>query len=130
MASRPRPTVVVFAADVQRLARFYRAVAGMQVLLEAESHVVLEIDGFELVVHALQGEPMPDGTAPRPVAPREDSYLKLCLPVGTIAEARTVAAAHGGFIQPTIREWDGCDPEGNVLQVREAAGRPGAAETW
>lgn len=85
--------------------------------------------GFQLVVHRLrgEGEPVRDANGRPPV--REDSYCKLCLPVDRIAAARARAAAHGGFVAPPEREWtargfracDGHDPEGNVIQVREAA---------
>lgn len=54
---------------------------------------------------------------------------RLCLPVESIATARTTAARLGGTIRPAGSEWeargfracDGHDPEGNVLQVRENA---------
>ena len=65
----------------------------------------------------------------QPPALREDSCIKLCLPVDSIAAARTQAAQLGGQIGPTAKEWeargfracDGYDPEGNVFQVRESA---------
>jgi predicted enzyme related to lactoylglutathione lyase len=53
----------------------------------------------------------------------------LCLPVVSIAAARSLAVAHGGAIKSPQHEWeargfracDGYDPEGNVIQVRESA---------
>jgi predicted enzyme related to lactoylglutathione lyase len=123
------PSVVLFVDDVQRLTRFYQALAQMTVVHEAPDHAVLGIDGFQLVIHALPPGATTDGAASQPVQVREDSYMKLCLPVPSIAEARAIAAAHGGAIAPVAREWaargfracDGHDPEGNVVQVREAA---------
>lgn len=123
----PQPCAVLFVSNVQRLARFYRELAAMTVVHEDEDHVVLEIAGLQLVIHALRGEPEPQaGAAPRV---REDSYWKLCLPVASIATGRTLAAALGGHIAPVSREWeargfracDGHDPEGNVIQLREVA---------
>jgi predicted enzyme related to lactoylglutathione lyase len=86
----------------------------------------MEVDGFQLVVHKLAGEPqVPEGE----VRVRQDSYVKVCLPVESIAAARAVAAANGGAIKSPQHEWeargfracDGHDPEGNVIQVRETA---------
>lgn len=124
----PCPAQVVFAEDVPRVTAFYQAVAQMQLQHQDDEHAVLELAGFELVVHRLHGAPPPEpGDAPAQV--REDAYTKLCLPVDSIANARIRAAQVGGFIRPPGHEWqargfracDGHDPEGNVIQVRERA---------
>lgn len=123
---KPTPGVVVFVADVRRVSTFYRELASMSVLLEDEGYVVMEAEGFELVIHRLSGEPR---VSPAAIRVREDSYVKLCLPVASIAAARALAAANGGAIKAAQHEWevrgfracDGHDPEGNVIQVRETA---------
>jgi predicted enzyme related to lactoylglutathione lyase len=123
----PNPSVVLFVANVPRMTRFYQALASMTLIHEDDAHAVLLHGGFELVIHALRGaEPVSPGGTP---LVREDSYLKVCLPVDSIARARTAAASLGGAIQPPDREWegrgfracDGYDPEGNVVQVRQQA---------
>jgi predicted enzyme related to lactoylglutathione lyase len=121
--TRPAFAAVVFVADVARVAEFYRNVLGMATLEGDATYRVLEREGFQLTVHGLRGEPAASG------ATREDTYIKLCFPVGRIADARAAASAHGGEIGPPEREWtaetrgfracDGRDPEGNVFQVRE-----------
>lgn len=121
--------MVVFVADVRRMTSFYRDLSAMDVLLGDEDHTVMEFEGFQLVIHALHGEPpvRPDAASSVPV--RRDSYVKLCLPVQSIAAARAFAAANGGAIKSPQHEWeargfracDGNDPEGNVIQVRETA---------
>ena len=128
MHTPPAPSVVLFVADVPRVSAFYRALASMALLHEDEMHVVLGIDGLELVIHQLRGEPtvQPDANG-RPTL-REDSYWKLCLPVQSLPAARETGAAHGGGIRtpehgregPGFRACDGHDPEGNVMQVRVA----------
>ncbi|MEA2336159.1 MAG: hypothetical protein QOE82_166 [Thermoanaerobaculia bacterium] len=123
---KPKPSVVVFVADVRRMTTFYRELAAMTVLVEDEGHTVMEVEGFQLVVHKLSGEPQ---VAEGQVRVRQDSYVKLCLPVASIAAARSIAEANGGAIKSPEHEWeargfracDGHDPEGNVIQVREAA---------
>lgn len=129
MSVKPKPSVVVFVADVPRVGTFYRELASMSVLVEAEDHIVMEAGDFQLVIHALRGEPRVSQDATGQIPVREDSYVKLCLPVESIAAARSVAAANGGAIKPSEYEWeargfracDGHDPEGNVIQVREPA---------
>lgn len=125
----PIPSVVVFVANVEAVAAFYESLAAMKRLAGDADHVVLEISGFQLVVHRLRGEPEPVRSRSGLAEPREDSYVKLCLPVESIAAARVRAARAGGAIKPTQAEWsargfracDGHDPEGNVIQVREPA---------
>ena len=131
----PSPAVVVFVSDVERVSAFYREVASMQILVQDHSHCVLATDGFQVTVHALRGEPgvRPNAQGEPPL--RQDSYLKLCLPVHSIAAARAVAERYGGAIKAPDSEWaargfracDGHDPEGNVIQVRESAAVEGEA---
>ncbi len=125
---------IVYAKDIQRLARFYAAVADLEIVHEVADHVVLESETYELVVVAI-----PAATAARiviatPPARRENTAFKLSFLVESLAEARAAATAAGGELDPPAKEWDfqgqrvcdGCDPEGNMIQVRAAA--PEAAE--
>jgi catechol 2,3-dioxygenase-like lactoylglutathione lyase family enzyme len=129
MTATPSPSVVLFVANVAAIAEFYRTLADMTVVHAAPDHVLLEIAGLQLVVHALHGAPPAVEDDAGSVAVREDAYFKLCLPVARIAAARAQALAMGGAIGPVANEWqargfracDGHDPEGNVIQVREAA---------
>ena len=129
MTALPRPSVVLFVADVPRITHFYQIVGSMSLVSQAPDHAILELAGLELVIHALRDEPP---VLPGPhgqVRIREDAYVKLCLPVQSIAEARAKAASLGGALQPSAKEWqargflacDGHDPEGNVWQARASA---------
>jgi catechol 2,3-dioxygenase-like lactoylglutathione lyase family enzyme len=126
--ARPTPSVVVFCADVRSMTTFYRALGAMRVVHEEESHAVLETDGLQLVIHGLAGEPQVERDWRGELPIRQDAYVKVCLPVESIADARAIASSHGGTIYPSSEEWeargfracDGHDPEGNVIQVREA----------
>lgn len=135
MLHRLVPGAVVFVADVERVRDFYCGVAAMTARHQDGDHAVLDLDGFELVVHRLSGEPAVQPNALGLVPVREESYLKLCLPVASIASARRAAGALGGAIKAAEFEWhgrgfracDGHDPEGNVFQVRESVAEPGQA---
>ena len=119
---------IVYAKDIQRLARFYAEVADLEIVHEVDDHVVLESETYELVVVAI-----PAATAARivittPPTRRENTAFKLSFHVDSLAQARAAATAAGGELNPPAKEWDfqgmrvcdGCDPEGNMIQVREA----------
>ena len=119
---------IVYAKDIARLARFYADVANLEIVHEVADHVVLESETYELVAVAI-----PAATAARiviatPPVRRENTAFKLSFLVGSLAEARIAAKEAGGELDPLEKEWDfqgmrvcdGCDPEGNMIQVREA----------
>lgn len=129
MSPLPRPSAVLFVTDVPRMTQFYRVLASMALLHDDPEHAVLEVEGFQLIIHALRGEPHPRPAQGGQVRIRADSYVKVCLPVTNIAAARASAQSLGGTIQAPGKEWeargfracDGHDPEGNVFQVRQTA---------
>lgn len=125
----PKPSVVVFAKDVVRLARFYGAVTAMSPVHSSADHVVLDEERFQIVIHGIRSSVAASIAISAPPIVRENNPIKLCLPVASIEVARQKASALGGSVGPKAKEWeargfracDGYDPEGNIFQVREAA---------
>jgi predicted enzyme related to lactoylglutathione lyase len=115
----------VYALDLERMTRFYEAMFGMQRLHDDAEHVVLQSADLQLVVHAIPARYAAQITLSQPPEPREDQALKLFFSVSSLAQARSVAAAHGGSVDARIWQGPGfdaanaIDPEGNILQVRE-----------
>lgn len=122
----PSAAAVMFVDKVDRISAFYQGVAAMVRVHADDDHVVLEAAGFQLIVHAI---PYSDGNETASYPTREDGCIKLCLPVASIDQARSVAMGLGGELWPPEREWqargvrvcDGRDPEGNVFQLRQNA---------
>lgn len=125
----PKPSAVVFAKDVEKLAAFYAETAGLARLETGTAHVVLDGEAMQLVVHGIPAAVAARIEIASPPLRRESTPIKLCLPVANLAAARRIASAHGGVIDPSANEWaargfracDGHDPEGNVVQFREPA---------
>lgn len=123
-----RPGVVLFANDIERLARFYTAVTGLARTHEEPGLVVLADAQWQLVVHAIPPAIAAQYPITTPPALREDTAIKPFFPVTSLAEARRVAAEHGGALRPAEQEWsargfvacEAYDPEGNVIQFRQA----------
>ncbi|WP_343585776.1 hypothetical protein [Herbaspirillum sp.] len=128
MPTQPKAGAVLFAKDVARLAAFYAQVLAVLPKHAEAGKVVIEAEEFLLVIHA-----MPEAVAAKvqiatPPVLREAVPVKLFLPVRSLAQARIGAQAQGGGLKPAEAEWsaadfracDGFDPEGNVVQFREA----------
>ncbi|MEP7301741.1 MAG: VOC family protein [Caldimonas sp.] len=118
---------VIFAKDVGTLARFYSELLSMAVVHSARDHVVLEVPGCQLVVHAIPARVANTIEITAPPALRTQTPIKLFFRVASLADARARAASLGGGLSPADKEWeargfracDGHDPEGNVLQLRQ-----------
>ncbi len=127
MPNLPTPSVVLFVNDIAPMRTFYQQLGVMTLIHDAADHAVLEIAGLQLVIHALPAHIRDAWPVAAPPVVREDTYIKFCLPVASIAAARTLAASLGGSIKPASDEFaardfracDGHDPEGNVIQLRE-----------
>lgn len=120
---------VLFAANVDALARFYVAALGFVQAGRGTGFVVLERGGFELVVHAIRGKPdagVPEASPPRR---RTEAPVKLVFVVADLEALRSSIEQHGGLLDDPAKAWcfrglqviDAQDPEGNVIQLR--AGR-------
>jgi predicted enzyme related to lactoylglutathione lyase len=118
---------IVYAKDVARLAGFYAAVADLEIVHEVADHSVLESETYELVIVAIPADIAVRIDVATPPLRRENTAFKLSFAVQRLADARAAARAAGGDLDPPEREWDfqgmrvcdGCDPEGNMIQVRE-----------
>ena len=128
----PTPFVagaVVYAKSVPKVSAFYAEVAGLRTTHTEQGYVVLESSGFQLVVVAIPAQLAASIHVTVPPERREDTAVKLVLPVLSIAAARLVAHSLGGQLNPPEDEWefqgsrvcDGHDPEGNVVQLRQNA---------
>lgn len=128
--------MVVYAADIHRLAAFYSAALGLDERARDAEHVRLVGHAFEVVLLA-RGESgagsagsagSSTGVADAsPGARRGNVAIKPVFLVPSIAAAREVAVSVGGLVNAERHEWrfgayrvcDALDPEGNVIQLRE-----------
>lgn len=130
MAYASRTGAVLFARDLERVATFYSAVLGLQEASRDDDHILLESPGFQLVVHRIVGNGTAESGSGAQPGRRAGAPFKPVFFVPSISRLRGAADSLGGVVDPVDREWsfngvtvcDGLDPEGNVIQFREAAG--------
>jgi len=121
---------VVYALDVARLADFYADVAELRPTDAGTGYAHLTAPGVELFLVAIPAETAAGIEVASPPRRREETPIKLAFPTSDLERARSVAADHGGVVDPPERAWtfggylhcDGHDPEGNVFQLRAAVG--------
>lgn len=114
-------TVILFCADVPRLAAFYRDRLGLTPTAEtSEGWTVLTAGSVEIGLHRIPDEHLPGSRADFQV----ENNVKLVFEVEDVDTLRTALNAQGveigevrQFPGHPYRTADGRDPEGNVFQL-------------
>ena len=120
--------LVVFAKSVKKLSAFYVRTLGLEVLESARNHQLLRGNGYEVVVHAIPAKIAREIQIAKPPLLREESTMKPSFVVPDLQAVRLAVEATGGWLKPADAAWtirghtvlDGCDPEGNVVQFKQA----------
>ena len=125
-------TATVYALDLERLVLFYRALLELAVLESAAGDFTTLVSGtgdIEISVVQIPADAAATIELSDPVEVRHAASIKLSFLVRDLAMARSRAEMMGALMQPIDQAWawrghlhcDGCDPEGNVFQLRAAA---------
>lgn len=129
MSDQPQAGAVIYAKEIDRVSRFYREALGFQATRIAPDHQLLEIPGFQLVIHSIPAAISETITITDPPELRTDAAQKLIFYVAELGVTRQTAMKLGGGLNPPESEWqfqghtvcDGYDPEGNIFQLRQIA---------
>jgi predicted enzyme related to lactoylglutathione lyase len=120
--------LVVFAKNKKRVSAFYQQTLDLDLAETATSHDLLRGHGYEVVVHTIPRKYAASMTITKPPVPRQDSPFKPTFVVVSIEAVRSAAQATGGYLKPDSGAWhfrghvviDGWDPEGNIVQFKQA----------
>ncbi|NCV33942.1 MAG: hypothetical protein EB114_06420 [Betaproteobacteria bacterium] len=122
----PSPTgFVIYALELHTVARFYARVLLAKIVHADATHQILAWDAGELVVHAIPPEYARGIQIQTPPVPREEQAIKPWFKVQHLLDARWTTEFCGGVVCGEVWSGDGykaldvCDPEGNVVQLRE-----------
>ena len=124
----PQQGLVVFAKNKKRVSAFYQQTLGLEVQESDSSHDVLRGNDYEVVVHTIPRKYAAGITIAKPPEPREETPFKPTFVVTYLSEVRRAAEATGGYLKPESGAWhfrghavlDGWDPEGNIVQFKQA----------
>jgi len=120
--------LVVFAKNKKRVSAFYQQTLDLDLAETGTSHDLLRGHGYEVVVHTIPRKHAASMRITKPPVPRQDSPFKPTFVVVSIEAVRSAAQATGGYLKPDSGAWhfrghvviDGWDPEGNIVQFKQA----------
>ncbi len=128
MPESARAGVLIYAKNVDAVSTFYERVLGAQVLHADAEHRVLQSPDAQLILHAIPPPFAASVVIAVPPEPRESQAIKPFFTVASLAEAEEIAVACGGCVHgpiwpgPGMRVRNVCDPEGNIVHLRERLG--------
>lgn len=127
MTGPARAGVLIYAKDLARVSTFYERVLGARVLHADHEHRVIQSSDAQLVIHAIPPRYANEVVVATPPEPRLQQAIKPFFTVASLALAERTAAQCGGLVHgpvwpgPGFRARNVCDPEGNIVHLREPA---------
>ena len=128
MTAPARAGVLIYAANLAALCAFYEQLLEATVLHADESHAVLQSPDVQLILHAIPPEIARGIVIASPPAPRVEQAIKPFFTVPDLAAAEALVVQLGGLVHgpmwpaPGMRVRNVCDPEGNLVHLRELVG--------
>ncbi|WP_059018044.1 VOC family protein [Mycobacterium sp. M26] len=116
---------VLYVVDLARMVAFYRDGLRLAELSRHDGGAELRCGACTLHLVTVPESVAAEIVITDPPVRREETPIKLIVPVENLAEARRRAEEHGGVVDGPDHEWvwadswrvDAVDPEGNVVQL-------------
>jgi predicted enzyme related to lactoylglutathione lyase len=127
MPDSARTGVLVYAKNLMAVSSFYEQVLGATVLRADDEHRVLQSPDVQLIIHAVPQQYASSIVIQVPPVPREEQAIKPFFTVTSLSAAERMAEQCGGRVWgpiwpgPGMRVRNVCDPEGNIVHLRESA---------
>jgi len=127
MPSTARAGVLIYAKHLDIVSAFYERVLEARVLHADDEHKVLQSQDAQLIIHAIPAQYAQSIVIAKPPAAREEQAIKPFFTVASLDAAEKAAEEWGGVVWgpvwpgPRMRVRNICDPEGNILHLRESA---------
>lgn len=127
MSGPARTGVLFYAKDLLAVSTFYEKVLDAEVLLADEVHRVLQSADAQLVIHKIPDEYGSSIVIEVPPEPRKQQAIKPFFTVADLAAAEAMAEECGGrawgppWAGPGMKVRNVCDPEGNIVHLRDGA---------
>lgn len=127
MPSSARAGVLIYAKHLEEVSTFYERVLGARVLHSDNEHRVLQTQDAQIIIHSIPPQYAESIVIAKPPVVREEQAIKPFFTVESLETAARVTEECGGLVWgpvwpgPRMRVRNICDPEGNILHLRESA---------
>jgi predicted enzyme related to lactoylglutathione lyase len=127
MPGPARIGVLIYAKQPAVVSLFYERVLGARVLHADAEHRVLQSPDVQIIIHAIPPQLAESIVMATPPVPREEQAIKPFFTVDNLDVAERIAYECGGrawgpiWPGPGLRVRNVCDPEGNIVHLREIA---------
>jgi predicted enzyme related to lactoylglutathione lyase len=127
MPSSAQAGVLIYAKHLEVVSTFYERVLAARVLHEDSEHKVLQSKDAQIIIHAIPPQYADAIVINKPPIAREEQAIKPFFTVEALATTEKIAEECGGMVWgpvwpgPGMRVRNICDPEGNILHLRESA---------
>lgn len=127
MSGPSRTGVLFYAKNLASVSAFYERVLGAKVVHSDEDHRVLQSPDVQLIIHAIPPQYASGIVIEVPPAPREEQAIKPFFTVDSLAVTEGLVEQLGGKVcgpvwpGPGMKVRNVCDPEGNIVHLRESA---------
>ncbi len=127
MPGPARTGVLFYAKNLASVSAFYEQVLGAKVVHADEEHRVLQSPDVQLIIHAIPQQYASGIVIAVPPVPREEQAIKPFFTVESLAITEAMVERLGGRVWgpvwpgPGMRVRNVCDPEGNIVHLRESA---------
>jgi len=118
---------LIYAKNLEEVSSFYQKVLNAIVLHADAEHRVLQSADAQLIIHAIPAQYAEPILISTPPAAREEQAIKPFFTVESLAAAERTATECGGVVcgpvwpGPGMKVRNVCDPEGNIVHLRESA---------
>lgn len=119
--------VLIYAQDLELISRFYERLLPATVLLADSEHRVLQSKYAQLIIHAIPAQYTGEIEMSAPPSPREEQAIKPFFTVANLENAEQIVVESGGLVLgpvwpgPSMRVRNACDPEGNIIHLRQSS---------
>lgn len=128
MSGPARTGVLFYARNLAVVSAFYERLLGARVVHSDEDHLVLQFPDVQLIIHAIPSQYASGIVIEVPPVPREEQAIKPFFTVESLAVTEALVEQLGGNVcgpawhGPGMKVRNVCDPEGNIVHLRERAG--------
>lgn len=127
MPGPARTGILFYAKNLLSVSAFYQEVLGAAVLHADIEHHVLQSPDVQLIIHAVPEQYRDSIVIEVPPVARDEQAIKPFFTVESLARAESVVEQCGGRVcgpvwpGPGMKVRNVCDPEGNIVHLRELA---------